>query len=209
MIYKEDRYIYPPRPENKFPASGMDKFDNGLFLAQPKFNGSCVEIYLNSHDWKVMNRHNDEKKYFEIDKNEFNFLIPNLGTNLFVGEYMNKSKKDENEKNFNNKFVIFDILVYNNEYLIGKTFKERIDLLYNMLNIIDENSYSYKLSENIFITKTFYNDFSNLWNGFIKIDMIEGLVLKRKNAGLEYGFNPKNNTKTQLKCRKPTKIYSF
>lgn len=209
MIYRDDRYIYPPRPENKFPASGMDKFDNGKFMAQPKFNGSCVEIYLNLNDWKIMNRHNEKLNSFKIDKNEFNIITPDSGTNLIVGEYMNKSKKDENGDIFNNKFIIFDILVYNNEYLIGKTFKERIDLLYNQISIIDENRYSYKLSRNIYITKTFYGDFLNLWNDFIKIDMLEGLVLKIKNAGLEYGFNSKNNNKTQLKCRKPTKNYSF
>jgi hypothetical protein len=43
----------------------------------------------------------------------------------------------------------------------------------------------------------------------IKIDMIEGLVLKRKSAKLEIGNTENNNTKSQVKFRKPTKNYKF
>ena len=42
-----------------------------------------------------------------------------------------------------------------------------------------------------------------------KIDMVEGLVLKRKNARLEIGNTELNNIKSQVKCRKPTKNYKF
>jgi len=39
--------------------------------------------------------------------------------------------------------------------------------------------------------------------------MIEGLVMKRRNAKLEIGNTENNNTKSQLKARKPTKLYKF
>ena len=39
--------------------------------------------------------------------------------------------------------------------------------------------------------------------------MVEGLVLKRKNARLEIGNTELNNIKSQVKCRKPTKNYKF
>ena len=41
------------------------------------------------------------------------------------------------------------------------------------------------------------------------IDMIEGLVFKRRNAKLEIGNTENNNTKSQVKCRKATKLYRY
>jgi hypothetical protein len=38
---------------------------------------------------------------------------------------------------------------------------------------------------------------------------VEGLVLKRKNAKLEVGTSENNNSKSQIKARKPTKNYKF
>jgi hypothetical protein len=39
--------------------------------------------------------------------------------------------------------------------------------------------------------------------------MIEGVVLKRKNAKLEIGNTENNNYKSQIKSRKVTKNYKF
>jgi ATP-dependent DNA ligase len=128
------------------------------------------------------------------------------------GEYMNKSKKDKYDQIFNHKFVIFDILVYNSDYLIGKTFKERINLinkLYNINNKSNDSEFLYKISDNIYFVKSYYENFKSLYNSIISIDMYEGLVLKRKNAKLEIVSSSSNNHKSQLKCRKPTKNYKY
>jgi hypothetical protein len=53
------------------------------------------------------------------------------------------------------------------------------------------------------------NDFKNIFDNLTPIDMIEGLVMKRKNARLEIGTSELNNVKSQLKCRKPTKNYKY
>ena len=39
--------------------------------------------------------------------------------------------------------------------------------------------------------------------------MVEGWVLKRKNARLEVGNTENNNVKSQLKARKPTRNYKY
>ena len=46
-------------------------------------------------------------------------------------------------------------------------------------------------------------------DGLTPIDLIEGLVLKRKNARLELGTSELNNVKSQIKCRKETKNYKY
>ena len=42
-----------------------------------------------------------------------------------------------------------------------------------------------------------------------KIDLIEGLVMKRDNAKLEVATGEKNNWRSQIKCRKPEKNYRY
>jgi ATP-dependent DNA ligase len=126
------------------------------------------------------------------------------------GEYLNKSKQDENRIVFNHKLVLFDILVYNSEYLVGSTFQERIDLLDRLYGQKDsEKSYLYSISDSVYRVKSFESGFKSTFDEFTKIDMIEGLVLKRKNAKLELGTSENNNIKSQLKARKPTKLYKF
>lgn len=41
---------------------------------------------------------------------------------ILNSEYIDKSKSDDNGNLFNNKFVIFDILAHNGQYLVGTTF---------------------------------------------------------------------------------------
>ena len=126
------------------------------------------------------------------------------------GEYLNKAKQDENGIIFNHKLVIFDILTFKSDYLVGKTFEERIQLLDELYGTNDsEKSYLYSVSKNVYRVKSYTNGFKNLFDTLTKIDLVEGLVLKRKNARLEIGNTENNNTKSQLKARKATKNYKY
>ena len=126
------------------------------------------------------------------------------------GEYMNKSKMDENGQVFNHKFVIFDILTFNGEYMVGRTFDERVKLLDELYGQVEsEKDYLYKISENIYRVKSYTTDFKRLYDRLITIDMVEGLVMKRKSSKLELGTTENNNTKSQVKARKPTRNYKF
>ena len=212
MDYKEYRYIFPPRPKNAIPQTDINFWDNGRMLAQPKLNGSNCIVFTNGVEHHVMNRHYQRITNVDIDITELNTALNVKNGEWYVinGEYMNKSKSDENNKVFNHKFVIFDILVYKSEYLIGKTFNERVELMDEIFGTKEsEKEYLYSISENIYRVKTYYNDFLKVFEELIKIDMYEGLVMKRKNATLEAGWNENNNVKSQLKARKPTKNYRF
>ena len=128
----------------------------------------------------------------------------------WLSKYLNKSKMDETSQPFNHKFVIFDILGFNGEYLVGKTFEERIQLLDSIYGQVDsEKEYLFKVTENVYRVKSYVGEFKSLYDKLTPIDMIEGLVLKRKNAKLEIGNTENNNIKSQLKARKPTKNYKF
>ena len=212
MNYNSFRYIFPPRPKNAIPDSDLNFWDNGSLLAQPKLNGSNCVIFTNGEKLMVMNRHSQYMTNVDIQRQEILDLFKgDIGKWMVLnGEYLNKSKQDENRQTFNHKLVIFDILVYNSDYLVGKTFQERINLLDELYGQKDsEKSYLYSISNNVYRVKSFENGFKSIYDQLTPIDLIEGLVLKRKNARLEIGNTENNNIKSQLKARKATKNYKF
>lgn len=211
MKYTSFRYLYPPRPKNPIPNTELTFWDNGSLIAQPKLNGSNCLIFTNGEKHIAMNRHNGRLTNFQLKDDEIKELYKGTGGwTVLNGEYLNKNKQDENRKSFNHKFVIFDILVNDGDYLVGKTFEERIVLLDTMFGQNEcEKSYLYGISENVYRVKTYENQFNMLYDTLTPIDLIEGLVLKRKTARLEMGTSELNNVKSQIKCRKETKNYKY
>ncbi len=212
MIYGSYRYIFPPRPKNAIPDSELNFWDNGSLIGQPKLNGSNCVIFTDGQRINTMNRHGERLTNFHIDPEEiFNIYKCEKGQWLAInGEYMNKSKMDENGQIFNHKFVIFDILVQDSNYLVGKTFEDRIMLLDELYGTKEcEKDYLYGISENIYRVKSYNNNFKTIFDKLTPIDMIEGLVMKRRTARLELGTTENNNIKSQLKCRKATKNYKY
>lgn len=208
--YLNYRYIFPPRPKNAIPDTELSFWDNGSLLAQPKLNGSNCVIFTNGEKTIVMNRHNQRLTNFNISDSEIKDIYRGEGWMILNGEYMNKSKSDENNQVFNHKFVIFDILGFNGEYLVGKTFEERVILLDEIYGQVDsDKEYLFKVTENVYRVKSYTVDFKNIFDKLTPIDMLEGLVMKRKNARLELGTSENNNTRSQLKCRKATKNYKY
>jgi hypothetical protein len=216
MKYDNFRYIYPCRPQNAVTPDDLTFWDrsNSLF-AQLKFNGSNSLIFTNGDFLRVMGRHgqiltNMQLKKDEVIENLYNSLNLNGGWLVLNGEYLNKNKKDERGISFNHKFILFDILVYDSEYLVGKTFDERIELLYSLYGKNNsEKDFLYGISDNIYMAKTYYSDFKSIFDHYTRIELIEGLVMKRKNAKLEIANSEKNNWRSQLKCRKPEKNYRY
>jgi hypothetical protein len=210
MKYLSYKYLYPPRPKNAIPDTELNFWDNGSLVAQPKLNGSNCVIFTNGQRTVVMNRHNSRLTNFQLNEQELKDLYRGSGWMILNGEYLNKNKSDETGSSFNHKFVIFDILCFNGEYLLGKTFEERIKLLDTIFGTqSSDKDYLYRVSENVYRVKSFETGFKNIYDCLTPIDMIEGLVMKRKNAKLEIGATENNNIKSQLKCRKATKNYKF
>jgi len=209
--YTNFKYLYPPRPKNSVSPEDLKFWDNNTLIAQPKMNGSNCLIFTNGDSFFVMNRHKQRLTNFKIKKEELSEIYRGNGEWMIInGEYMNKSKGDEIGKVFNHKLIIFDILVYNGDYLIGSTFSERVNLLDNIYGVTNsEKDYLFSVTDNIYRVKSYNSDFSNIFNKFIQVDMLEGLVMKRSNSKLEIGLTESNNIRGQLKCRKPTLNYKY
>jgi len=207
--YKKYRYIFPPRPESKVRHTELPKYDNNIYLGQPKLNGSNCEVYTNGVEVYVMNRHKGELTNVKIGKKVFTDLHRGEGWMVLNGEYMNKAKKGKDGLVFNHKFVIFDIIVYNGKQTVGTTFEERVDLLKNLYDSKIYDNTIRKINSDIYIVETFFSGFQDIYNNLISIDMYEGFVLKKRKSKLENGISQKNNSGSQIKVRKNTKNYDF
>lgn len=205
--YESFQYIYPPRPKNPIPPSDLKIWDNGMMIAQPKVNGTNCTIYLNGKEIYVFNRHGQRLSNFHISKDEIMSLYRGTGWMVLNGEYTNKGKLIDTGVSFSDKFCLFDILVQNSNYLIGTTFEHRINLMGEFYG--DPRNTLHQISENVFLVKSFYSNFVKIYDDLTKIDLMEGLVLKRRSSKLEIGSSENNNSKSQIKVRKPTKNYKF
>jgi len=209
MDYTSYRYIYPPRPENKISSESLKTFENfNIFMAQPKLNGSLMELYTDGSKFIAMNRHKEPLAQ-KIGETELKALHRGNGWMVLCGEYMNKSKQDEDKKIWNLKYVIFDIIVYNGKHLLNSTFEERFNLLKELYPDNPVKKHLHQISTNCFRVNSIVKDFKTCFDEITPHEMYEGLVLKKKNAPLENGFRVQNNVKSQIKCRKSTKNYNF
>ena len=201
-------YIYPPYPDKKISFKSLHLFENGKYLGQPKLNGSSMEIYMNEKQIFTMNRHKEPIRH-KMDIKELRGLYRGKGWSVICGEYMNKNQRDEENKKWNIKFVIFDILVYNGKHLLKSTFDERFDFLKELYPDKPVKKHLHQISENCFRVNCVIRGFKEVFDDISKYDIYEGLVLKRVDGKLENGTTADNNTRTQIKCRKPTLNYNF
>lgn len=203
------KYIYPPRAETKIAPMSLKLFEKmDLYLAQPKLNGSSMEVYTDGISVKTMNRHNDTISC-KIDKSELLALHRGDGPMILCGEYLNKNQKDELGKPWNIKYVIWDIIMFDGKHLLGTTFEERSALLAKLYPTDIYSHFVRQISENCYRVSSTTTNFEKFYNEITKFEIFEGLVLKRKDGKLENGTSSNNNTRTQIKCRKSTKNYNF
>ena len=180
-----------------------------MWFGLPKLNGSNITIFTNGVELHIYNRHNSPLTNVKLSKEDFLSLHRGNGWFVLNGEYMNKSKLNQKNQVFNHKLVIFDVLVYDGIQTIGTTFDERITLLNKLYKQTEYDGFINKISEDIYIVKSFYGNFDQTYQKLIQTDMYEGWVLKKRNVKLKNGITEKNNTDSQMKFRKPTKNYSY
>lgn len=209
MKYEEFRYLFPPRPEIKSPVSGIPVYEKMGMWAQPKLNGSCALVFTDGNEAKMMNRHYETFSRELIKREELLELHRGKGWLVLVGELMNKSQRGEDGKIFNSKFVIFDILVYNGEYLVGSTFEERQNLIDQLFSPEPYQEWVKRINDIFYRVENITSNMLDSWKKLVSVEMYEGLVFKKPSAKLDVGYKPANNTGWQVKVRKPTKNYSY
>ncbi len=218
--YTEYKYLYPPRPTNKVSPELLKKYDNGTYVGQIKYDGSCTLVFMDDTGFlKVRNRHNEEMTNPFLSEIDYKGMYRGSGFMVVCGELLNKNKTGEDGKPFNKKFIIWDVLVYNGIYLVGSTLQERLDLLEELypcqrMVVSKEGVFIYThicntVINGVYRAPAYLNGFTTLYSQVVGVQLYEGVVLKRADAKLNYGFTEKNNFESILKCRKETRNYRF
>lgn len=206
--YEQYKYLWPPRPDNAIPDNMLSLYDDLGWVSQVKKNGTCSVIAV-SPERKIvaMNRHMEPHKLWSptpASSAAFQNL-PGTGWYVFVGELLH-SKVAGGPRDTN---YVFDILVADGEYLVGKTLADRLAILDNLFpKSISETTSHRVITPNTWVAKTHTIPARELFQG-LRADEDEGIVLKNPNATLGYCLRKTSNTDWQVKCRRPHKNFGF
>ncbi len=210
MRYDSFAYLWPPRPGSKQAIMPMmaSMFERRGWKAQVKKNGTCNVIAVAPGGAiTAMNRHNETHKLWSptpASSAAFQGL-PGTGWYVFVAELLH-SKVTGGPRDTN---YIFDILVADGEYLVGKTFAERQEILNAIFpNSVGETESHRIINDNTWVAKLHDVDFRDLFDG-LTADEDEGLVIKDPASKLALCSKELSNQQWQVKVRRPHKNFSW
>jgi ATP-dependent DNA ligase len=209
------KVIFPPRPKGAIPPSDLDHFEKtGLWVAQPKYNGSRNPIHIEPDGTvSVWSRHGSKHLSYSLPesmKNEI-LAIPNLKKGVeywFDSELLNKTSATDTK----NKIILFDIL-QNGKYLfLSPNQMGRLAMLDEICGhptTLDPwRQMGYQISPNILMAPTFEHELLNHFNEF-KCDEVEGLVLRKRNSVLDSFGQKEYEVSWLVRCRRQHKNYNF
>lgn len=204
------RILFPPHPSIKISFHKLNDYEkSNNWLAQRKFNGTNILINISPNKKVgILTRHGTPPKGFDLSPSHIDQI---LSLNLESGKeyWLNGELLDSKTKNkeYKNKIVFFDVLQAG-EYLIRKpTQIKRIEILNeickNPQNHEPANKIALKISEDIWMADTWFDNFQNHYEELINLDEIEGLILRKKDSYLNDFGSKKYDVSWMLKCRKP------
>lgn len=207
--------IFPPRPKGKMMPSDLHYYEDGNWVAQRKFRGSRIVVHI-SADKKVTigTRHGTSFSKFDLSAKDKKELVDCLNLEKdkdywLDGELMNKDVNPTNE------IIFFDVLHAGN-YLFHKPSQaERLELLNSICNKPQKkcrNNIALEITSKYWLAETFFSKFKDRFDESLNQNQLEGLVLRKKNVGLDSFGNKEYETNNLIRCRKPfsrTKGYEF
>ena len=203
------RYIYPPRPQSRIlPDQLPDEERRGIWCWQYKYNGDrCIAIVEKSATGRKITFANRHGKFTPSTKlgtlrkelSSKNFVLP-VGTHYLDGELIS-----------GDILILYDVLQLT-QYLFGKTLEERYRLLSEVCGNPSEpcvDEFALKVTDHVWMAPMGDSDFVQNFNRYITHKLIEGLVLKRKGSILDNWGSTEYEIDWQLRCRKPSKNYTY
>ena len=233
---KTEQYIYPPRSQDAIPRKDTEIFSTLGWIAQYKYNDTHALIkYCPNGKIELWNRHAERfRKYTTPDwlleqLEELGQKINHIPGNLTI---LDGGLLDQKHKAIKDTIVIWDMLVLNNEYLIGTEYANRLSTIHqnatdNQTWNYKDTPFGYKISNDI-LTPMNINpqDWETAWETIDTINkpftigqptdpdyqchpVLEGLVFKDPQGQLEPGFSAKNNDSWMIRSRVKTGRHNF
>lgn len=201
------KFVFPPRPKGKMLPVDLPLYEkSGEWLAQRKFRGSRALIYI-SKDKQVFlgSRYGRPFSNFDLDNNRKDELLSLLALEkekdyLLDGELMNK------DVNSSKEIIFFDVLKVGKYFFYHPTQIERLKILEEICcypkNLCD-SGIALEISKNFLMAQTFYDKFDERYKESLLNPRLEGLVLRKRNKGLDHSGENEYETSDLLRCRKP------
>lgn len=136
MQVKTDQYIFPPRADQCIPKDDTDFLASMDWLAQFKYNDSrCIIKYTEHGDVELWNRHAERfRSYTPPDYliEELHELREILCLQPDQISMLDGGLLDQKHQAIKDTIVIWDILVKNDEQLLGTTYLHRYNTLHDI-----------------------------------------------------------------------------
>ncbi len=228
---KQHLYIYPPRAQLVVPRDKADIFAKRGWKAQLKFNDSrcLIKAIWTDDGWDIQlwSRHSDLLKY-DLSaslRDEIIQVLDMLGCEKAGWHLLDGGLLHSKHAAIKNTIVIWDILVHNSEWLLGRTYQDRYSILHLGCSIEDwtfsGHPFGKKFTDHIFMPINWESDnWDIVWrmveqvnephtaNGDIK-PVLEGLVYKDMEGKLEIGLSENNNDSWMARSRVKTGRHEF
>lgn len=211
MRFDQYQYLWPPRPDDAVAREMIPMLEMLGKVAQVKKNGTCSVIAVGPktsgvREIRAMNRHAEEHKLWSPTASTTQALrnLPGDGWYVFVAELLHSKVPGIRDINY-----LFDILVADGEYLVGKTFAEREALLQSVFPTEIGETYSHRVIDpNTWVAKLVDEDILNLFDDLDSPED-EGIVLKDPTIALKLCTRQTANNAGMVKVRRPHKNFSF
>lgn len=183
--------IFPPRPTQAIAPGMIPFYEERGYVGQLKMNGTCLVIPVANDKCRFFNRHGSLVNW--TPPSDIVEYFQKFDDSIFIGELLHHK-----HPSVKNTVYLFDIIQFAGTSLVGMALAERLQLLHNMPAD----------NPKIILAETLRENFSEIFGSLTK-PTEEGMVLKDPKSKLEPCQRATANTTWQVKCRKPTKNYSF
>lgn len=235
MIIKPNQYIFPPRAKDAIPREETGIFKQLGWIAQLKYNDSRAMIkYCQNGNIELWNRHAERFRTYNAPDwllDQLKTLGHRLGIKPGLTTILDGGLLDQKHQAIKDSIVIWDILAYNDEYLVGTILKNRFNQLLAAATqqpwIYEHPShepkeFGLKLTDNVYIPHNLKPEtWDEAWDMVYTVNapwtkpgentkpVLEGLMFKDPNGKLELGFSEKNNSNWQFRSRVETGRHKF
>jgi ATP-dependent DNA ligase len=206
--------LYPPRPKGRIPPTELSRLEQtGKWIVQRKFNGdrnlihisvagkiSFFSRYGKVHErWKPSDTLIQQVASLNLRKDEEYWLD---------GELLHLRAKVDG---IQDTVVLYDVLQAG-KYLFGVNQMARLSILKDICrypNQFVDRKLALKITDSLWLAEFWESDFLQHFNESKDSEVLEGLVLKKKNSSLDNAGNKPYDVDWQIRCRKSSGNYGF